>query len=277
VALVIAVVLSIVAVVLMRRSLRRGSSDRRGAVRVAVAFGLCLFLAWLVSAHHVIGGDDEARMLTAAVGEALLLAMFIYVFYIALEPGVRRNWPRSLIGWTRMLAGRFRDPMIGREILAGIAAGIVAQQGYWISSLIRAPFFVHESAVQPPSIFAGDRLIGLTVAVMLAIGTMFLLLLFRNLLGRTGGVALFAVLALAVAVTDPLTTVFQLVLLVTLLRFGLLAGAAMGWTVSLLSNTPMTPDVEAWYWPRALLVIVIVAGGAAWAAWTAANPRPASR
>lgn len=80
------------------------------------------------------------------------------------------------------------------------------------------------------------------------------------------------------AATTPLTrSVFQLVLLVTLLRAGLLAGVAMGWTVSLLSNAPLTADVDAWYWPRALLVLLIVAGGAAWAAWTAASPRTAVR
>jgi hypothetical protein len=280
--LILTVVLTVVAVVLARRSLRRGSGDRRGALRLAVAFGSCLVLAWLVAAHHVNRGEDEARMLMSAAGEAVL-AINVWMFYIALEPGVRRNWPRSLIGWTRLLAGRFGDAMIGREILAGIAAGIIAYQGYWLSSFIHerlggtAAYLVHESTLQPASTFLGDRLIGLDVAVLLAIGAMFLLLLFRNLLGRTGGVVLFVALAIIGALSDPLIPVFQLILLVTLLRFGLLAGVAMGWTVSLLSNAPLTADIEAWYWSRALLIVLIVAGGAAWAAWRAISPRAASR
>ena len=32
---------------------------------------------------------------------------------------MRRRWPRTLLAWSRVLAGRFRDPLVGRELLAG--------------------------------------------------------------------------------------------------------------------------------------------------------------
>ena len=43
----------------------------------------------------------------------------LWVLYIALEPYVRRRWPATLVSWSRLLAGGFRDPLVGRDILAG--------------------------------------------------------------------------------------------------------------------------------------------------------------
>jgi hypothetical protein len=41
---------------------------------------------------------------------------FVYwILYVALEPGVRRMWPDIFIGGTRLLAGRIRDPLVGRD------------------------------------------------------------------------------------------------------------------------------------------------------------------
>jgi hypothetical protein len=37
--------------------------------------------------------------------------------YMALEPVVRRRWPEVLVSWSRLLAGRLRDPLVGSHIL----------------------------------------------------------------------------------------------------------------------------------------------------------------
>jgi hypothetical protein len=37
----------------------------------------------------------------------------------ALEPYLRRRWPERIISWNRLLAGEFRDPLVGRDILIG--------------------------------------------------------------------------------------------------------------------------------------------------------------
>src|ERR1700720_3975586 len=50
----------------------------------------------------------------------------VAVIYLAVEPYFRRRWPRMLIGWSRLMAGRFRDPMIGRDALIGVVAGAAA-------------------------------------------------------------------------------------------------------------------------------------------------------
>jgi serine/threonine-protein kinase len=48
------------------------------------------------------------------------------VIYLAVEPFVRQRWPHSLISWNRVLEGRFKDPLVGRDILIGVvfAAGL---------------------------------------------------------------------------------------------------------------------------------------------------------
>ena len=50
----------------------------------------------------------------------------IWLLYMAFEPYVRRFWPTLLIGWTRLLSGQVRDPLVGRDILVGAAAGTIA-------------------------------------------------------------------------------------------------------------------------------------------------------
>jgi len=52
-----------------------------------------------------------------------------WILYLALEPIVRRRWPDSIISWSRLLAGRLRDPLVGRDILIGCLAGVLLAAG----------------------------------------------------------------------------------------------------------------------------------------------------
>src|SRR4030081_2070098 len=45
--------------------------------------------------------------------------------YLALEPYVRRRDPHTLISWSRLLAGQWRDPLVGRDLLIGAAYGVL--------------------------------------------------------------------------------------------------------------------------------------------------------
>ena len=42
---------------------------------------------------------------------------------MAVEPFARRTWPKLLISWQRLLNGRFRDPLVGRDVLLGGLVG----------------------------------------------------------------------------------------------------------------------------------------------------------
>jgi len=60
------------------------------------------------------------------------------LFYIALEPYVRRLWPESLVSWSRLLMGRFRDPLVGRDLLMGMATlGLLSAGLSWLGGLAR--------------------------------------------------------------------------------------------------------------------------------------------
>ena len=49
-----------------------------------------------------------------------------YLVYLALEPFVRRSWPTMLVGWSRALSGRVPDPVVGRDLIVGVVAGLVS-------------------------------------------------------------------------------------------------------------------------------------------------------
>ena len=54
----------------------------------------------------------------------LFVPAFAWLLYIALEPHLRRVWPETMIGWSRLLAGSVRDPLVGRDVLVGVLVAI---------------------------------------------------------------------------------------------------------------------------------------------------------
>ena len=55
----------------------------------------------------------EFRLFTRAMGATAFNVGLAWVFYLALEPSVRRIWPETVISWSRMLNGRWIDPLGG--------------------------------------------------------------------------------------------------------------------------------------------------------------------
>src|SRR4029079_15401009 len=47
------------------------------------------------------------------------------LFSRVVEPDVRRLWPQMIVSWVRLLDGRLRDPLIGRDFVIGAAWGTV--------------------------------------------------------------------------------------------------------------------------------------------------------
>src|SRR5262249_21893579 len=52
-------------------------------------------------------------------------ASVIWLLYIALEPYIRRHWPQTIISWSRLISGRFRDPIVGRDVLFGVVLALI--------------------------------------------------------------------------------------------------------------------------------------------------------
>ena len=92
---------------------------------VALFAGSATMLSWLFGAHHVAKPDLESEIFFQGVAGALFESAMVWLTYMAIEPIVRRRWPDLLISWSRLLAGRYRDPLVGRDALAGILGGAV--------------------------------------------------------------------------------------------------------------------------------------------------------
>jgi hypothetical protein len=120
-------ILAVGTCVLARHNFRTGRADQRGATRIAVAVLSLVFAAWVIGARHWLDPLTEFTNLTDTfAAQQVLKAAILWVMYIALEPYVRRYSPDMLMSWNRLLSGRFRDPRVGRDVLIGIAAGLVA-------------------------------------------------------------------------------------------------------------------------------------------------------
>ena len=104
---------------------RTGRGDYRGARRLAL-FILALGLAdWLLGEKHSAVLSDEVASLYVWIARVILTATIAWLCYFAVEPYVRKFWPQIMITWSRVLRGKFRDPLLGRDILIGGTCGIL--------------------------------------------------------------------------------------------------------------------------------------------------------
>jgi hypothetical protein len=101
---------------------RTGRGDRRGALRLGLLLGTLALVAWALTSHHAVS-HREFIQFRHAISQALVNGCFVALSYLAVEPYVRRRWPAVLVSWSRVLAGRWRDPLVGRDALVGIATG----------------------------------------------------------------------------------------------------------------------------------------------------------
>jgi len=105
------------AVLLAVRNLRSGRGDRRGAMRLAI------FLVVAGAASNALETGD-LQVLSRGPTLIFFVASFAWVLYIALEPLMRRLSPELMIGWSRLLAGHVRDPLVGRDVLVGTLVAV---------------------------------------------------------------------------------------------------------------------------------------------------------
>jgi serine/threonine-protein kinase len=109
---------------LARKNVRLGRGDRRGAARIAVFYLSIRMLVWLFVEHHNGLPGREFTLFFLHLSDAVFTSFFLWLLYVALDPYVRRRWPHRIISWTRLLAGGYRDPLVGRDILIGAVFGV---------------------------------------------------------------------------------------------------------------------------------------------------------
>jgi serine/threonine-protein kinase len=270
---VIAVVASIA---LARRNLRQGRGDRKGAFRLAAFVFSDMMLIWVITASHVPVLVAEMSLLVEAIAGALFWSGMFWLFYVALEPHVRRKWPERLISWSRVLAGDFRDPLVGRDILIGAMAGtaiiILDTVTEYADSLLGLPYDLH---IIRDETFLGIRgLIGIFASSIIGSIQMGLLLLFVLLLvyllvrkeALTVGIAgllLFAGVSLAFAnsITELIFAfASSTILLFMIMRFGLFAFIIAQFFLLHSEFYPYTTDLSVWYADGMIFSLLIAIG-----------------
>ncbi|HYU41386.1 MAG TPA: serine/threonine-protein kinase [Vicinamibacteria bacterium] len=273
-------------VLLARHNLRLGRVDRKGAFRVALFVFVSYTLARLFRADHVAAFGDELWILIKILAYPAFWAAQVWLLYTALEPYVRRRWPHMLISWKRLLGGAFDDPMVGRDVLLGAVVGMVLIV-FFLAGLVAPRVVVPIVPVPIPPGLAAPFLQGPTLtflsqvffrlfvnafsAVLFAMVFLFILTLLRMVLRRDwlASLAWAAIVAAPIAGENPtlgwVGGAFRaLMMLVVLRRGGLLSLAVALFFMFSLIEVPITLDLGAWYAPRALPVVIVLAGLAAY-------------
>ena len=106
-------------------NIRLGRGDQPGACKLLVFVMFLGLLDWLLGERHVAVFAEEIALFYLWLARATLTAAIAWVSYFAVEPYVRRRWPQMMITWSRLLRGKIRDPLVGRDILLGGMCGIL--------------------------------------------------------------------------------------------------------------------------------------------------------
>jgi hypothetical protein len=218
------------------------------------------------------------------------------VLYLALEPYFRRIWPRWLVSWVRLLDGRLRDPLVGRDALVGAIYGISLALFFdlyqlvprWLS--IPGPQLTGMSHPEQEVIGLGGLryamaqivdlpafaitfvLVGVTMLLVLR------LILRKNWLAYGAWVLLGTVMLSPRAnnVTLDLTAVLIVMLagLVILTRFGLLTLMVGVLVQNAVDYVTITLEPSSWYADGMLLVFATLAAIAGYAFWISLGGKP---
>jgi serine/threonine-protein kinase len=266
--------------VLARRNLRLGRGDRRGARTLAAFLFATSMTYWLLATTHVPRLIEEVILFLGGLGTALLLASSLTVVYLALEPFARRLWPQILIAWSRLLAGGWRDPLVGRDLFIGCLAGtcvrLLVPLGWQLNRLAGYP--------PPPPRASLWGLLGVRdvlatlvsglTNVWVILVMLFLLVIFRIVLRRTWAAVVVVLVVMSVVSlpmsagsfypSSALEVLASAVTLIILVRFGLLAALAANAATATLSAFPIASSVSAWYAGPGLFAVALVAAMAAW-------------
>jgi len=269
---------------LARRNLRRGHSDVRGATRLALILGALNFASWALVAEHAPNPGEEWQMMFPHFAIVVFISVLVWVLYVALEPYVRKRWPDSLIGWNRMLAGKLRDPRVGRDLFIGAAASIAMLVLFavrdWIAGRLGVTPMPQPTALD--AIRGTNFVLGLlgdlhTNSIFQPMAMLFLIIGARMIVRRPR-VAMLLVWALFTFFAGgdeelkwlalPFAAVGFGLFLFVLMRFGLLAAVASNAISTLVIEFfPLGIDTSRWYATASILSLGYVLTVLAYGYW----------
>ena len=270
--------LMVLGAVLARSNLKAGRGDRHGASRVTVVNFALMLAAWALGASHFAIIGAEVPRVFAAIGGALFESAVVWLTYLGLEPYIRRYSPDSLLGWTKLLAGHWRDPRVGVDVMVGVAAGLGMTIFYAAHNMI--PVVAGQLEPRPLvsdttpldgvrfifALYAARLSAALTQALLATAGVVALVLMLRHrAIGFVTAVIVFtpAVISgmfpgtnpwLDLAIGAGIISIF----LGVILRAGLLSAVAALCTHFVLLRAPITIDLSSWHATAGLWLIGIV-------------------
>ena len=285
--------LMLAAAVLAWGNIKAGRGDRRGATRAAIVLVMIDIVAWSVGSRHtgVIGVD--LQRLFGAVGRALFDGGMLWLTYLGLEPYIRRFSPDSLIGWTRLLNGRWRDQQVASDVLVGVCAGLGMTLLYGVHNLI-PPLFGQPEPMPltpaDPQVLLGARFVigkmlsqigGAVSAGMLAVCGVIpiLLLVKRKWIAQIVSSAIFVWVVIA-NMFPPGTPILDVAIGLgmigiwtgVILHAGLLATVVALSTHFVLLRAPITTELSSWRGTPAVTYLLVVGGVGLLAAYLARSP-----
>ncbi|HEX6863450.1 MAG TPA: hypothetical protein VF414_11570, partial [Thermoanaerobaculia bacterium] len=283
------VVVALFALLLAVRNVRLGRADTRWALRLGGFVFVASLLVTALSAASLTAGPDFWQR---TLGEALRKAGMVGLCYLSLEPALRRHRPERIVSWSRLLSGRLRDPLVGRDALVGSLLG--SAMGFLIFAAIaltrRAGALnnwhgLRLDRLQGAAGFLGGLFGDLMISLLTTLSFLVFLTVLRLVLRREP-------LALAVCwtvattvlglrfsgpslvVSIPLIGLACALFVLSWARFGLLAGIACYLTLLLALDYPMTGETSVWYGWLGMFALVSIVGLATYGCLVATAGQP---
>jgi serine/threonine-protein kinase len=277
--------------VVARFNVRKGRGDRRGAIQLAVFVSIVAFFVWLLEAKHL--SDPNLEMGRFFNGQPVWAAGLLAILYLAVEPYVRRFWPNTVVSWSRLMARQWRDPLVGRDLLFGVALGLlISAIGIGGDALTE-----HLGRVVPPHVPPLDNLLGTRFvlalmgnqvfnAILNALFCVFGMVLLKIVVrgewtAVVVAVALFSfVFTRAMSDAGPFyinfitVVLFVGILVLTIKRLGLLAAIVLFLTNSFIDSSATTLDTTRWFFGDALLPVLITAALACYGFYASRGGEP---
>ena len=246
-----------------RRNVRRGRGDAKGALRLA-SFAILANCVYGFFVYHYVPQAEYISVQFILLGAPLLFALLAWLGYMAVEPYGRQSWPRLMVSWQRLLNGRLRDPLVGRDVLLGLVAG--SAMG---TIFLAVGALSHNSAASPVDGYFGQGILpSIGHCFLLLFAASFYALFYFAILSvmtgllrrpRFGLVAIALIMLLLNAQTTArgftLTVLFVLVFLAVLVRVGLVAAAAFFFILLTLGTSPPL-ILDQWYAGRAMIALL---------------------
>lgn len=261
-----------ISIILAVRNLKAGTTDEDGALKYAGFMLILDFFLGLFEAHHNASPGLEMTTFLSCLINAVGRTVRFWIYYLALEPFVRRIWPKVLVSWNRLLQGRFTDPHVAQEILYGCVCGAL------VANLVALAVLFNDAPVDSmmgrrlcdPMILASSSgtiagAIRAFYGAMPSVFTMLVIIIFR-LLTRHNVAAVITFTAYMTYISSGSTdgwltigfiTLVELLTALVLIRFGLLSLITFNVVRAAITSFPITLDVNDWFFSTGLLGVFI--------------------